>query len=80
LSRQNNKTLLKHIIWFHATGKMSKWLEQRLEWDTETRNMLLESLFPHDQYHDLYQQFNQYILSNPRSAVQLIGLTVPEGM
>ena len=79
MSRQNNKTLLKHIAWFRATGTMSKWLEARLEWDTETRNMLLESLFPKDEYYDLYQQFNQHILTNPRATVQLIGLTVPEG-
>lgn len=78
MSNQNNKTLQKHLAWFRATGKMSPWLEQRLQWDEQTRNELLNEIFPRDGYTTLYQFAGSIICENPRAAVQLINLSVPK--
>jgi hypothetical protein len=62
LSRQNNKTLLKHLAWLRATGKMSKWLEKRLEWDTATRDRILAEMFNRNRLEDVIKlHFQQHM-------------------
>lgn len=60
MSRQNNKTLQKHLSWLRATGKMSSWLEKRLEWDEVTRNEILAEIFNRNQLQDIVNLQMQY--------------------
>lgn len=80
MSRQNNKTLHKHLAWLRATGKMSKWLETRLEWDEVTRNEILAEMFNRTPVAYDWVDWHSYLsVSNPRSSVKITGLGIPEG-
>jgi len=62
MSRRDNKTLKKHLRDLRRTGKMTPWLERRLTWDKDTREMLLAEMFNRNRLEDVIKlHFQQHM-------------------
>ena len=54
--------LQRHLDHLHDTGQMSEWLEHRLTWDEETREMLLAEMFNRNRLEDVIKlHFQQHM-------------------